>query len=289
MSGYGEYRFGDQRPVYRPGKKGAGAALNGDRRAHVIEEIKAVLRDFKSTPFEHEADCWHGLRRSLCLAGHGWHVSDATAADIVGEALRAIGARRPSWEQGQREHVDYLDTCSQCGRPMPEEMVSGGRRYRYCSSECARVALERKDFQRRDARNKIYEAASRLIKKSRTKPRNCAYCGGVFHPVREASSQQFCSHKCRGLAARGRVETTTITKTCIVCGQSFLTSEARAQVCGRACSAMRDRIRNGTWRPRAVTPRVFDALIQLSRTSGVASASTALTPIDFDAWFKEAA
>jgi hypothetical protein len=81
----------------------------------------------------------HSLRANLCLLGFSWVLAHVLATDVVMRALDQIGARRPSWIEGQREFTSLGYTmrvdvnCWQCGDQLPMF------RKKYCSDECCRV------------------------------------------------------------------------------------------------------------------------------------------------------
>ena len=71
----------------------------------LVESCAAILGRWRSSAFEFEASCRHGLRSGFCLAGESWARADVMAAEIVRESLHRIGARRPTWEEGQPEYT----------------------------------------------------------------------------------------------------------------------------------------------------------------------------------------
>lgn len=88
------------------------------------------------TLFAHEADIRHALRAVLCLQGWGWHTADQVARDVVAAALSKAGAKRPSWDEGQRQEQERFiqrTRCVVCHRPLPEE------RRALCSTMCGRI------------------------------------------------------------------------------------------------------------------------------------------------------
>ncbi|SFN61708.1 hypothetical protein SAMN05216224_10815 [Thioclava dalianensis] len=86
-----------------------------------------------------------GLRSDLCLQGWGWDSADLIAREILAEAFRAAGAKRPTWNEGQPEwtiHEGLLierTRCIRCGKPLPE-----GHK-KYCSGLCASTHQSRID------------------------------------------------------------------------------------------------------------------------------------------------
>src|SRR3546814_953966 len=74
------------------------------------------------TAFSLEGELRHRLRSSLCRQGADWILADLLAAAIVEDALRKVGAQRPTWQQGQpewtQEGVIYIQRtrCIRCRR-----------------------------------------------------------------------------------------------------------------------------------------------------------------------------
>jgi hypothetical protein len=75
--------------------------LKKAERKQAVDRVASILKRGEPTRFAFEAACRHDLRAQMCLAGMAWSRADATAAEIVSEALARIGAQRPSFEQGQ--------------------------------------------------------------------------------------------------------------------------------------------------------------------------------------------
>lgn len=111
--------------------------LNRDRRAHIVRIVAGILAMAEPTKFTFEATCRHALRSRLCLAGWRWADADDAAAGIVSDALRSVGAQRPTWKEGQPEwtqdgHSPIERTaCVRCRKRLPE-----GRK-KFCCQLCA--------------------------------------------------------------------------------------------------------------------------------------------------------
>lgn len=280
FSGYADYRYGQ--PKKPPSPHPIYAAK---KRKHVIGKIMNVLADWRASPFEFEATCRHGLRASLCLAGYEWRSAEAEAVAIVSEALRRLGAQRPRWDQGQPEYTTPRENCAWCAGPMPEESFLGNRKFRYCSFVCANSAKERRNFEERTHRNKAYGAVARMVARSVTKERVCDECGGGFHPVSNASTQRFCSMRCRGKSQRTRPATQCRhcgaatkhphifcsvdcysaygatkrwRKSCKFCGCPFEAKVAHASYCSITCRRHAERFAKVVY----LTPAVFDVLMK---------------------------
>lgn len=97
-------------------------------RAVVVVIREAREEDGISTLFGLEGPLVAVLRADLCLRGWAWWRADMAARDLVGEALRTLGAKRPSWQEGQPEWCDggvirsQRIRCANCGgAPLPPE------------------------------------------------------------------------------------------------------------------------------------------------------------------------
>ena len=79
------------------------------------------------------------MRANLCLNGWPWMLAHFVATDVVSRALKQIGARRPSWIEGQRAFTGYGYTmridvaCWQCGDVLPMF------RKTFCCDDCCRA------------------------------------------------------------------------------------------------------------------------------------------------------
>jgi hypothetical protein len=111
--------------------------LNKDRQSHIQGKIADLMRDAEPTPFAVEGPCRAGIRSSLCLQGWPWTMADVTATDIVLAALNAVGARRPSWLEGQPEYTQpgaipiERERCVRCRKPLPDG------HWKFCGPICA--------------------------------------------------------------------------------------------------------------------------------------------------------
>lgn len=194
------------------------------RRDHLVDVIIVVLKAGRSSKFEFEAACRHGLRSGLCLEGWPWSSADAVAANITERALNLIGAKRPTWLQGQPEWADTAPStrttwewmyCARCGRPLPEHNV--GRFYgRFCSRLC-KYRTHSEKYQRDHraeiaARARIRRAANpeyhrEVVRRfwQRQPEQTCEKCGRLYQPKRR--KQRFCGLKCRPPVRRGSSST----------------------------------------------------------------------------------
>lgn len=174
--------------------------VNRDRKRSISEKISALMREAEPTPFAAEGPCRAGIRASLCLQGWSWAPADLLAADIVSVALNMVGAKRPTWQEGQPEWTQpgalpiERERCVRCGKSLPD-----GHRL-YCSHVCRHAA---KMDRQRDRWNeesyaawKAYHAAWR----ERQPERECEGCGRPFKPKRK--EQRYCRYDCTRIVER---------------------------------------------------------------------------------------
>jgi predicted nucleic acid-binding Zn ribbon protein len=176
--------------------------------------IVPTLRNGEPTIFALEGALRHGLRSGLCLRGWSWAQADADAATIVSRALNRIGAKRPSWMQGQPDWADTAPStrtswsfthCARCKAPLPEH--DANRFYRRFCSDLCRSRTHTEIYQRNNAQEIAAKArakraanpgyASEVQRRYLAKlpPRQCESCGTMFQPKRLKG--RFCSLKCR--------------------------------------------------------------------------------------------
>lgn len=263
--------------VYRYGAKPKTLAkiFTGTRRENAIEGVIAGLERWRLTPFEREGDCRNEIRSVLCTQGHDWHAADAASADLVKEALRRMGAQRPSWEEGQWHYAIPREQCARCGGDI--DAADQARGFRHCSPECAR-AHKVDLFGRLPADHPLRLAAywqtylagapaltcehcgkgfkskqwnsstPRFCSKdcnsaaARTPPRPCAWCGTEFQPIKGRG--RFCSRTCAGhLRVKEYRETLAPELTCPVCQTRFRAKSERSVYCSKACSRLQENAR----------------------------------------------
>ncbi|NTI41611.1 hypothetical protein [Rhizobium rhizogenes] len=211
--------------------------LKGERRRHVVDEVMDVLKDWRFSKFENEGSVRHGLRAAMCLGGNRWVLADIEADSVIQEALSKIGAKRPSWAEGQRDYTDPMHICAWCGQDLPAEVTSGARKGRFCSFVCAASSFEAKDKEDRYQRSCTSAAAYRIIQREKLPLRDCMQCGAAFRPFNyKRRSQRFCSHECSQLAKRRIPE-----RECRGCGTTFRPRHANGIYCSTACSLNRPR------------------------------------------------
>lgn len=106
-------------------------------RRKLIDQTAAIMRRGEPSAFALEAFMRHGLRAGLCLRGWRWRDADELAADVVGSALNQIGAKRPTYQQGQPEWTQEgvilieRERCIRCGWTLPEG------HWKFCGRQCS--------------------------------------------------------------------------------------------------------------------------------------------------------
>ena len=267
LAGWGEYRYGCIRTGTRTyvikdritlaGPPRHPPILRGESLRAAVDRTVEVMRDWRFTPFENEGTVRAAIRSAFCLQQYGWHRADQQAAAIVAEALRLMGAKRPTWEQGQRHYTIARETCRQCGGQLDEEQITYGDRF--CSGECARIAITRRSFQHHDERDRLYRRALKIIRISRKPVKECAQCGKEFQQRGENGDGKFCSMRCYQANLKQRAP--SVRKQCLYCGTHFLAKHPKAAYCQEECKVRAAVIR----RPNGVTrlsPPVIDYLFR---------------------------
>jgi hypothetical protein len=192
-----------------------------------IQAAITILMWGKFSPFEYEGPAIAGFRSALCLSGLPWRAADRRAVIIVSEALRRIGARRPSWNEAQPEWTEpgfspyeYL-YCQNCGRQMELSTALNGVTRKWCSDLC-RKAVSVRRWRENDGRQTraawLAASAVRRSERRADRARPCLTCGQMFIPSARRENhaqgeQRYCSHTC---AKRFRQP-----RTCRQCGDVF--------------------------------------------------------------------
>jgi len=189
------------------------------REKALVAAIANIMRHSEPTVFAFEATCRHCIRSALCLQGWSWRAADTVAAEAVAAALRQLGARRPTWAQGQPSWTEegvlrhQRDFCIRCRKPIPMERIlrSTGIPPKYCDIICTRAAAEAMYRQslseEQAARHKARDAAYKQAKRNAMPLAACEYCGATFRPRPPKPSKpasRFCSLQCSN---RGRAGT----------------------------------------------------------------------------------
>ncbi len=173
-----------------------------------------MLDDYRLSKYENEGEIRAGLRSALCLEGHGWHPSDHESEGLLATAFTKMGARRPTWLEGQPEYLVPSENCIRCGGELDDETMT--RASRFCSETCLQAArIYREGLERYD-RERVRCTAANVIAKATAPERRCQFCEGVF---RTADKRQiFCSHACYEKAERN----TARHKKCVRCDTAFV-------------------------------------------------------------------
>jgi hypothetical protein len=109
-------------------------------------------------------------------------LADVEAQTVVGEALRLLGAERPTWEEGQRAYSGGADYCAWCSVEIPDDMRNQKGGYSYCSELCATRARLFNEDDYSDQKDRIGDQAYRVVRKPRSTSIICNGCGQPFCP-----------------------------------------------------------------------------------------------------------
>jgi len=140
------------------------------RRATLILLIVEVITEdwregITPTLLNHEGTLIASLRSGLCLTGVGWSDANTAAKEIVDEAFRQAGAKRPAWREAQPEWTDQgviretRTRCAQC-----DGVLEIGQKT-FCSYRCGNSHRKKLAYQ-----NDI-EAARALLRMRGAKKR----------------------------------------------------------------------------------------------------------------------
>lgn len=212
----------------------------GSGNEKLITAVASVLHLGRSSRFQFEASCRHGLRKEFCLNGVSWLKSDERAAAVVREALHQIGAVRPTFSQGQPEWTQdgvYLIEyryCVHCGKPIEVEPTHNGKVRKYCSSNCVTYAHADRVRRGQDTVSRA-EWLVRCAAQSARTPKCCEGCGTLFVP--RYTGARFCSHPC----ANKNLDRTQKEKAwipCECCGKAFFPERKETRCCSISCAAI---------------------------------------------------
>ncbi|WP_350460461.1 hypothetical protein [Amaricoccus sp.] len=118
---------GERIATVRPTGRHLGETL---RKRLVLVVTGLLRRGDPPTPFAREGWAIAAVRSAILLRGAWtWRDADRAAREVVHEALKAIGAKRPSWREASTPHYAQADAftlyertrCRQCGWKLPEE------------------------------------------------------------------------------------------------------------------------------------------------------------------------
>lgn len=218
-SGFTEYRYGSKKkPVTLP------RVFQGEKRKHVINDVMDILQDWRSSPFEYEGYARHSLRSGLCLEGSSWAAADDEAQSLLSAAFQAIGAPRPTWDQGQRTYSDNGVRCGWCGGDLE------GSPGRYCSKLCASMVMVTRSEEENFLHTAAWHAAYKAIRREEAPSKICLQCGTAYKPSTPWKVQKFCSAACSNKAS-----TKYAARPCDNCGVSFRPRRADNVYCSPQC------------------------------------------------------
>jgi hypothetical protein len=168
--------------------------LNRARQESIRDAVVLMARRAEPTAFAVEGTCRHAIRSALVLQSWRWPLADFVAHEIIVAALNMVGAKRPTWEQGQPEWTQpgILTAprfwCMQCGRPLPDG------HYRFCSRVCAAAHQHDVRYARDREERLVAAAAYRAAYREQAPEQPCERCGVSFRPSKK--TQRYCSPQC---------------------------------------------------------------------------------------------
>ncbi len=178
--------------------------LSKDRRRTIRERIVLLMRAIEPTPFAAEGPCRHGVRSALCLEGWPWLQADGAAAEIIAAALSTVGAKRPTWYEGQPEWTQpgalpiQRERCIRCGKRLPEG------HFKFCSKDCSDALHEERQSSRLREEEMLRARAYRAAYRASAPEQRCEGCGGMFRPGKKG--QRYCRPACvQANAPKGRI------------------------------------------------------------------------------------
>ena len=182
----------------------------------VVARVADILRPGEPTKFARMGAVKSGLRMAFVECGHSWGLSNWCAERIVLAALNQIGARFPTWLEGQPEAVatpgfspSQRYFCARCARPL------GDDRWMYCSRLCSQAAANDRRVRELREMDEVQREAAKLIRRhmkmdhfAARRTFACEWCGGVSTWKPTANPRRYCSRTCAAKArwaARQRV------------------------------------------------------------------------------------
>jgi hypothetical protein len=229
-SGWGEFRYGNAKPVSLPAVsiQKPVKLVRGQARDRMQRSVLDALRDWRFSPFEREAGVRLAVRRHFIGRGKPWGSSDEEAAVMVAVAFATLGAERPSLAEGQWQYTAAREQCMHCGCEIAEDDQIKG--YRFCSGICARSARQRQADGVAYNENWIVKRAEYEIMTRDAPPRNCVVCDRVFRNFMKTAT--CCSPRCARLSRGDAVAPIA----CGHCGVTFQPPGGRRQrFCSKVC------------------------------------------------------
>lgn len=225
--------------------------INDDLRNRLLDTVIVILKEGRPTLFALEGTCRHHVRAFLCVEGWGWEEADIASADIVLTALNRIGAKRPSWADGQPEYRGngFHGNMRRCINQKCHALLEDNQKL-YCSDHCRHYVV----VTRWNEQNREYKNASQVINRAKRKAadpdaykaknqeyylrekekrpvRECVLCG---KPFKANKTQRYCSDACKYKRNEADKE-----RACVVCFNRFFVRWASEpkQTCSRKCAA----------------------------------------------------
>lgn len=209
--------------------------LKGEKERTIVEFLAAWFNTSRFSHFQYEGEARVALRLMILRAGHSWQRSDDEAHRLIQLALHEIGAQRPRKEEASSEWT-VEEWCGFCRGPLDDESVA--RRDRFCCSECAKMAIAKRHWDKGGYIRDYYgQAAYRQIRREDFPEKTCKNCNRPFRPnvltPKEWERQQYCSARCGNESRQIRHEITCQNP---ACRKTFLTNNPSRIFCSRACS-----------------------------------------------------
>lgn len=237
----------------RIGTKATVRRLNKELRSELVSRVVVILKGGWPTVFALEGACRHSVRSYLCTEGWGWHEADRNADDIVSNALNRLGAKRPSWSQGQPEYrgEEFHGNVRRCANPKCRSILHEEQK-RYCSDHCRTFVNHTRWIEQ----NREYDAARKAVWQAKRKAADpeaalarrreryrreqenrpvaeCIRCGAIY---RSTPTQKYCSRRCYQDSKPPQQKE----RACVVCfGRFYVRWQSEPQqTCSRKCGQL---------------------------------------------------
>lgn len=233
----GYWSYAELKTYGRTGKPAKSVPIyKGQARNSIIANLGRFLDDWRYSVFEREGAAVAGFRSMLCRLGYRWSLADHEARTLVAEALRRNGARRPTWAEGQPEHVIEEEACKWCRGDISGLQSEGKKFARFCSEECAKSFMRYRERNSEVEYDQTWAYASAMVYRSSLALRICATCSKKFRPIHETKAGSYCSPPCYHEALRAAEE--VFECTCIECSATFSAKKKHAKFCGKECNSL---------------------------------------------------
>jgi hypothetical protein len=193
-AGYGEFRYGNPRPVYDPGKP-VKMALTKKELGALAHRVSGPLSHGGPSRWGAEATVTHNVRRGLLTRGHSFPVAELEAAEVVKLGFAKIGAsKRPTYDEGQPEATVSDGFCLWCNCPLDDDDIARG--LKFCCPEHGRFSGRRMEGFNGWRDTILGKAVHKIVAREGHRERICAHCGKPFKAMDDGSEQKFCSKRC---------------------------------------------------------------------------------------------